>query len=579
MMGLFIQHEDNDVTDEVLPFTQLYITYLKEQKKLGTFGSESRQRTRHILSSCVDKMRFPAAYNFERENEDEETFNLFRKNLQTLLQHITTLDVDLVMEYAHTFVSQTLECARDPLVIELALHLVYLLPNVLPGSYNATPNKETPLASIFSIVLYSNAVLYNHRAVKLTYFNVCSKYEKYLLTRGALVPQVLTAFLNECGIRNECPSVRSRACYLFLSFVKCLREQLQPFLNDILQSVLALQHLDLDENKYLLFDDQTNLFEAAAILITANTANEPLRLFQALGEPLKLRFQSILSQEIFQASQDIRTQQKYADLLAHIMHCYIALSKSITSPLHLEATLCFPFFAEALELFTSALSLSVGGSVIRDGLRTYVHRMMVIMGSALIPELPRVFAILIGDRCEVTDLSDSIQLIDHLIDRFKSVIKPVVEEGFFLIVQSVFAVLSRPVDPADTNARSQIFDLKKVFFKFLSDIITFDFITVLLSVKNVEFLNPIFQLILQGASEMHDAKAQKFCFQFLNKFLRYVVEQSVEINGFADLVLSHLMPGCISIICDVQFNPDDAQVTLLIPCACDPLHTLCVRPS
>jgi len=80
------------------------------------------------------------------------------------------------------------------------------------------------MQAMMRVLVTCNVSYHSHPAVTLQYVETVVRYEKFFNTEPEHIPNVLTAFLDQRGVRNSSPLVRSRCAYLFSRFVKCLRQ-------------------------------------------------------------------------------------------------------------------------------------------------------------------------------------------------------------------------------------------------------------------------------------------------------------------------------------------------------------------
>ena len=84
--------------------------------------------------------------------------------------------------------------------------------------------KVSAMQSMMRVLVTCDVSHHPHPAVALQYVETVVRYEKFFNTEPEHIPCVLTAFLDQRGMRNSSPLVRSRCAYLFSRFVKCLRQ-------------------------------------------------------------------------------------------------------------------------------------------------------------------------------------------------------------------------------------------------------------------------------------------------------------------------------------------------------------------
>jgi hypothetical protein len=84
--------------------------------------------------------------------------------------------------------------------------------------------KVSAMQTMMRVLITCDVSYHPHSAVTLQYVETVVRYEKFFVTEPEHIPYVLTAFLDQRGVRNSSALVRSRCSYLFSRFVKCLRQ-------------------------------------------------------------------------------------------------------------------------------------------------------------------------------------------------------------------------------------------------------------------------------------------------------------------------------------------------------------------
>jgi exportin-T len=119
-------------------------------------------------------------------------------------------------------------------------------------------------------LLSTNLPCHSHRLVALIYLETVTRYVQFVQHHLDYIPQVLAVFLDVRGMHNPNPHVSSRASYLFMKFVKVLRIQLVPYLENILQSLEDILSAVTSSKTTVAkgdLDDRSYAFEAIGLLI------------------------------------------------------------------------------------------------------------------------------------------------------------------------------------------------------------------------------------------------------------------------------------------------------------------------
>lgn len=123
---------------------------------------------------------------------------------------------------------------------------------------------------------------------------------------------------------------------------------------------------------------------------------------------------------------------------------------------------CLELFSQAVDTFVPSLSLTVQRGPIHSGVRTFLHRMIIVLGPALLPIIPGVVDALLATprvsvacpmfalelvvergckfislyfQLQIGDLQEFVAFFNHLNGKFKSDMFPVLNGFFHRFVQ------------------------------------------------------------------------------------------------------------------------------------------------
>ncbi|XP_037069727.1 exportin-T-like, partial [Pollicipes pollicipes] len=270
-MLAFLKCDYDDPSRSVIDFARDYVQLLKTKPMLS---EAETGHVRDMVYVIIHKLKYDDDYDFQAMGEDEAMFQEYRKRLKVLYDNLAAVDRDLVLHITQQFICSTLDCwkslpMRD---VEAAITMLYMLGEALPPAsagnfFSDEPAKVTLLQTMMRRLVTSDVVSYPHHIVPFQYFETVSRYEKFFTVEAALLPQVLTAFLDERGMNHPNERNRARAVYLFSRFIKCLKVQMGPFTDTILGQIKNLLSLDPSDATLLNREDQLYLFETVAVLI------------------------------------------------------------------------------------------------------------------------------------------------------------------------------------------------------------------------------------------------------------------------------------------------------------------------
>ena len=605
-LHILFRVEDDEIVTELIPFALSYVNILKLKVENGLMDGQRGQLERLLHAVCM-KMRYDDSYDFEKEDEEEFLFQEVRKDLKQVFDNIALVCPELVLNYVQTVVVRVVEdLGKAPLTFqnaELALTLLDYLTEAVPGCTYFTEDDMKVLARsaangssksvlkalnpeiatkrtlvvkqlLQGVVLGTPSIsLFPHRSVCLQFFESVVKYYKYFITEPQGIREVLSAFLDHRGIRNQNRTVSSRCCYLFLRFCKSLRKDMSEYVEIIVNQLGRLLELQVDENVvadgkgYILteegplgYDDQLFLFEAVGCLITGSSllSSKQNMMFGALFEPLLQKFDTVMKEKMF--LRDTEKKPIYGMFLHQLISCSSRISKGVNSPEQAQQTGAMPYLVRCLDTFVKIFDLHHFRSELAFVCRQYIHRMITCLGRDILPFVPHSVERLLQQE-SAKDLSDVIPLINQLMTTFKDEITPYINEVFMAIVQTIFNKLNEEVAGNDPEAARDKTMLQKSYYLFLSSIMTNGQSSVLISPKNSQHLNTVLQTVIQGSVEGEDSQTKKLCFSILRK----VVESWADsVPGFKQFIVESVYSSSWEVLLSPRFSVSDAQSLLVL---------------
>ncbi|KAI1239346.1 hypothetical protein IHE44_0012464 [Lamprotornis superbus] len=372
MLQLLI-HEDDDISSNIIGFCYDYLHILKQA----------------IMLAVMKKLTYDEEYNFENEGEDEAMFVEYRKQLKLLLDRLAQVSPELLLASVRRVFNTTLQSWQTTrfMEVEVAIRLLYMLAEALPVSHGAHFSGDVTKATALQDMMRT------------------------------------MAFLDHRGLRHTSPKVRSRTAYLFSRFVKSLNKQMNPFIEDVLNRIQDLMELSPPENGYqalLSSDDQLFIYETAGVLIVNSeySAERKQVLMRNLLTPLMEKFKVLL--EKLMMAQDEDRQMALADCLSHAVGFASRTSKAFSNKQTVKQCGCSEVYLDCLQTFLPALSCPLQKEVLRSGVRTFLHRMIICLEEEVLPFIPSASEHMLKD-CEAKDLQEFIPLINQITAKFKTV--------------------------------------------------------------------------------------------------------------------------------------------------------------
>ncbi|KAJ8249585.1 hypothetical protein COCON_G00228010 [Conger conger] len=562
-----LAHEDDDISSNVVGFCYDYLHVLKQ---LPVLSDQQKSNIEAIMVAVIKKLTYDDEYNFENEGEHEAMFVEYRKQLKLLLDRLAQVSPELLLEAVRRVFTSTMQSWRSTafMEVEVAIRLLYMLGEALPASQGAhftgDVAKASALQDMMRTLVTCGVSEYQHTSVTLEFFETVVRYDKFFIVEPQHIPGVLMAFLDQRGVRNDSPKVRSRVAYLLSRYIKTLHKHMNSYIEDILNRIQDLLELSPPENGYLMLltsDDQLFVFETAGVLIVNSECSSDRKqaMMRSLLAPLMERFQQLLGKLL--QEQDEERQAALADCLSHAVGFASRTSKAFSNKQTVRQCGCSQVYRDCLQTFVPALSCPVQKEALRSGVRTFLHRMIICLEEEVLPFIPAAFEHMLKD-CEAKDLQEFIPLINQITAKFKGQVLPFLQQVFMPLVQAIFQVLSRPAEENDQTAALEKQMLRRSYFGFLQTVASTSMHPVIAN-QGPENIERVLFTVIQGAVDFPDPIAQKTCFTILSKLVELWGGKD-GLVGFPDFIYKHIVPACFVAPLKPTFDLSDAQTVLTL---------------
>lgn len=425
---------------------------------------------------------------------------------------------------------------------------------------------------------------------------ICVRYCAFFEAQSHLIGQVLEHFVRL--VHHDHVRIRTRSWYLFHRFVKHLRSQVGNVAETIIQSISDLLPIkaevpgddadddmssdETDNSADAVFTSQLYLYEAiGCVSSTTSTPPEKQAIYaRSVMEPL--------FSDLDQHRQ--RAQAGDAQAVLQIHHIVMALGtlahgfsdwspgSSSSSQRPPPDKVLSDEFSRAAEAILIALSELNGSSDIRTACRSAFSRLLGVLGSAILPQLPQWIEGLLSQSSSKDEMAMFLRLLDQVVYGFKTEIYDVLNLLLTPLLQRVFGGLSEPISGTDDEI--QLAELRREYLTFIGIILNNDLGGVLVSEANQGFFDALLSSIVSMAREVDprsgNLPASRLAFAQLARMASVwggpdVANISANptapsgspspvIPGFDQFLIDRFHPVCWEVIQDPEFKPmSDAQ--------------------
>uniref|UniRef100_A0A914XTS0 Exportin-T n=1 Tax=Plectus sambesii TaxID=2011161 RepID=A0A914XTS0_9BILA len=567
-MLLCLSNEDNDVSGTVTEFCHQYVLLLKQLPQLG---EQQRELVKQLMFVVLNKYRLPDDYDHEREGENEALFLEYRKEVKLIITNLGMLDSNLLVATIDSLVTDTLRNwqSRSHQVIELALSLVYIVGEALtinPGNLCAsTDEKAIKLKNMILLVVASGVSQSRHIAVNLEYFEIICRYDKLFATETQAIPEVLASFLDDRGVRHSSKRLRSRVVYLFARFVKAQKSVLHEHVETVLAQLADLLAVNpqVDQDRLITAEDQMFLYEATGTLIVfGNFVPEKKKIYmeQLLGG-LVGKFMDCLA--ALPTISDPEQKKLVVEFLNNIMAYTSRTTKAFSNQLSMQNCLCSGVFVQLMATFLNAVTPE--NNALLDGLRQYLHRMVVCLEDEMLPYLPEIISKFLSVANDLKALQDFLILMQQLLAKYKSNIVPHMQGQMPQLFATFFAVLDAPHDLSDETVSRDLTYMKRAYLQMLNASVTHDALD-LWTAGGADMLQKLIASLVGFCLQPQDHTTQRQSFGTIQKLIAVVgkAEKAHHRSWVDELLWKQTVVACFQAPTMEGFDLTDAQCALVL---------------
>ncbi|KAK5133016.1 hypothetical protein LTR08_008303 [Meristemomyces frigidus] len=594
----FFADEYDEICSAVIPSLTDLLTMLRKNVKLkGASPSQYSGMLQPILDAIIAKMKYDetASWGDEDEMTDEAEFQELRKRLHVLQQTVAAVDEGLYIDTLTRVVATTfarLDSADDKpnwRDLDLAMHEMYLFGELAVknnGLYAKTQPSSIAsqrLLEMMAKMVDAGLASHPHPAIQLQYMEICVRYVQFFEHNSATIPKVLESFV--AFAHNDNGKIKLRAWYLFQRFIRHLRAQLGDVAQNVVQAIgdLLTIKAELPEDK----DDDDISSEDNGQSIDA-TFTSQLSLFEAIG--------TVASTAAVPVSTKVAIAKSVIDPLSSDLHRHLPAARNGDSRAVLQVhhiimafgSLANGFsdwtpgtksggpppsevsgeFLGASETTLIALEALRHTSDVRNAARTAFSRLLGVLGSQVLPQLPRWIDGLLSSASSNDEMAMFLRTLGQVVYGFKAEIAGILDQLLSPLLHQVFTGLSQPITGTDDEI--QLKELKQQYLNFILVILNNDLGPVLVSPANQGTFDPFLGTLTRYSLDPSDPQSARLALSALGRLttiwggpdipLGSAQAPAPALPGFDSFILAQFAPLPWSLLSVPGFNPQDAQM-------------------
>lgn len=418
---------------------------------------------------------------------------------------------------------------------------------------------------------------------------ICVRYAAVFDSYTQHIGPVLENFVRL--VHHDHVRIKARSWYLFFRFVKQMRPHVGSVVETVIQSISDLLPIKAeapgDENDDDMSSDEQDNSEAA--LFTSQ-----LYLYEAVGyissapstpaEQQALYVRSVMN-NLFSDMEAHLPRAKSGDAQAvnQIHHIVMALgmlahgfseglpssSSSSTSQTKRPAPAqsVSEEFSRAAEAILLALREFNGSFDVRTACRSAFSRLLGVLGSAVLPQLPQWIEGLLSESSGKDEMAFFLRILDQVVYEFKGEIYEVLNALLTPLQQRIFSGLSEPASGTDDHI--QLAELRREYLSFILVILNNGLEGTLISGVNQLFFESMVSCILTLGRSFDNPQSSKLAFSIMARMATIwggddvgtSAAPSPEIPGFDKFMIENFHAACWEVIREAGFKPEaDAQM-------------------
>lgn len=424
---------------------------------------------------------------------------------------------------------------------------------------------------------------------------ICVRYGSFFEKQTQYITPVLQNFLQL--VHHPVVKVKTRSWYLFQRYVRLLRLPIGSLAETIVQNLSDLLIIkaevateaegddaseDLDTYADSVFNSQLYLFEAIGCICGSPTVavEKQVQLSQSVMIPIFSDMQQNLAPARSSDADEHAVLQIHHDIMAlgTLARGFSDWTPGSSSPNQAPAQEIQAAFARVSEATLVALESRKTSFIIRTAARFAFSRLVGVLGSNILPQLPRWIDGLLTESSTKDEVALFLRLLDQVIFGFKNDIYSFLDNLFTGLLQRVFSGLAEPTTGTDDEI--QLAELKREYLNFLLVLLNNDLGSIIVSTTNQPFFDTVVRTIEHFTKDAEDFPTAKMAFLVLIKMCVTwggpdVVVIAGQTNGTTPVpqpalpgldrfMMTRFSPLCWGLPATPSFNAKDAQARLVL---------------
>ncbi|KHC47027.1 exportin-T [Candida albicans P75010] len=572
-----LNHNYDDVSQNVFPFLQQFLTLSKKNPQLYTVDLMST-----LLNKLILKMRFDDDDDGVSDEDTQAQFLDFRAKLKSFQDTIALLEPQLYLEAIPVIINESIfETNVDDVnwrKVELGLYQLNgfsdsIRNNVFQISRNEI-NQSKPylIFQEFLIKLINSDLIMkiNHPMIQSNFFELIVKHYNFLVSRESnfeLIIKILQIFTSPLGLFNENEKVRIRSWYLFFRFIKLTKPKLdnealiesivvkmQPLL--VIKAELPTKDEDDDIVENGNFNNQQYLFETMGLLISLI----PNELSQLKSKLIDLIFQPIFND--LEKCISIPESQREPIVILQAHHSLQAIGTLVRGYDYESGLKFLPDVVAKIDNAAQVVLITLENfsshEMIRDATRFAFARFIPIFKSdndnnnknnlIISQHLSKLITIIwSSSNLKISEYSDFLSFLGQIVHNFRTDdnIYQLLNNFITPLFQKIFQVLQNPVTE-DENLRPDIIrdknSLKRATLNFISSIVMNHLSSLLITESNKQELPEIIGKVFEYSYDLSDTTTSKLAIVQLTNFVNVFGGSGGKLDDKEDKYSENLPP-------------------------------------